>query len=78
MCEWLKEWGWAPLVVIIGIGVLVIPSLIAGRKALCLECINGGYADWSKFHGKALCIGVVDGEWQIEPLDDVRARLEGR
>jgi hypothetical protein len=40
------------------------------------ECVAGGYATYRAVKGRSVCLGVsLDGEWEIEPLSDVRERL---
>jgi len=40
------------------------------------ECVSAGYVEQIYFNSVTLCIGVVDGRYAIEPVEDVRERLE--
>jgi len=42
------------------------------------ECVLGGYSLWTGEGPQedGLCLGIIDGRWQAEPLSSVRERID--
>ena len=73
--------------VMVGIALMLLVLLLLAdceeqnvREPNEEACILGGYAIWETVGAEenGLCLGVVDGVWQVKLLDDVRVRMGGR
>jgi len=58
------------MVAMLVVGIVSVIRTIRDYHAVERECIDLGYAGYIVFNGKAFCIGVIDGEWKIKPVEE--------
>jgi len=62
--------------------ILAILALILGYFSVLdvfqdtRTCVSGGYAGYETFNSTRICVGIRDGEYVVESLEQVRIRVE--
>ena len=71
-----RDGGLGTIIIALALTLQLLMSVMRWRIAA--QCSQYDYPHRAWSHGEEFCIKMGDTGWTVEPLADVRARMEGR